>query len=554
MLGPPASGQAASGQAASGQGTFVLQATGVDSSWTWPASVASPEAALDAMHRGGFFGARVDSARADTLFASPGNQAVIANLTIEGVSVLSNRALTEGWTSRPDSAYDADRLDADLAAAAQRYAALGYVDAVLTADLDIEAGAVDVTVRVAEGRQAILEGVEVVGARRASRAFTSRVAGVEPGLPVEAVDVEGVRSALDATGLYAEVGEPILARSASGGLVLQVPVREAAPGTFDVVLGYLPPTAGRGGSVVGNGRVSLRNLFGGGRTADAEIVRNPGLTSAVDLSVRDPFAFGTAFGLAGRFAGEARDSTFSRQRYEVGVSYPVARGLSLVASLSREAVRPGVFGADSVGGRPRIRRTDATYLGVGVRFQRLDAPRSPRRGATLDLTVEQGRRGGEVAAALGDGVASSLRRLALAARGFVPTLPRQVAVVGVDAALVQAVAATEVYDEADLFRLGGAQSLRGYDEEAFVGRVVGRALAEYRVLLDAESFAFAFVDLGLAERPTLPGSEAETQWLPGYGAGLRVRTGVGLASVSYALNPDLALGRGKVHLGVALGL
>ena len=541
---------------ASGQDARALYVTGPDSSWAWSTPVVGPEAALTVLQRGGYFSARVDSVRAETLYATVVDRSVIANIDIQGASLLAADSITEKWVSQPRQPFDAGHLDADLALAARRYSARGYVDATLTTDLvpDPEAGTVDMIVRIAEGGAATVEGVEIVGARRASRAFASRVAGVAPGQSVEAVDGAEVRRALDATGLYAEVGEPVLARTASGALVLQVPVREAPPGTFDLVLGYLPPTAGGSGSVVGNGRVALRNLFGGGRAADVEVVRNPGLTSAVDLAVRDPFVFGTAFGLGGRFSGEARDSTYSRQRYEVDVSYPVARSLSLVASLSREAVRPGVFGADSVGGRPRVRRSDATYLGLGVVLQRLDAPRNPRQGGTLRLTVEQGRRGGEAVALVADGASRSLRRLRAEARGFLPTVARHTAVVGLDAALVQAAAVPEAYDEADLFRLGGAQSLRGYDEEAFLGRLVGRALAEYRVLLDAESFAFAFVDLGVVDRPALPDAEAETRWLPGYGAGMRVRTGVGLASVSYALNPDLPLGRGKVHLGLALGL
>lgn len=531
----------------------TLRVTGADSTWTWPDAVDAPEAALAALHRGGYLGARVDSARADTLFATPGRRAVVEQVAVEGASALSPEAVVEGWDTQPGQPYDADALDRDLAASAERFAALGYADAVLTADLAVtsDAQTVDLVVRVAEGEAAAVEGVELVGATRASRAFASRVAGVEAGAVVGDVDPEAVRQALDATGLYAEVGAPVWARTASG-LVLQVPIRAAAPGTFDAVLGYLPPAAGRAGSVVGTGRVSLRNLFGGGRAADVEVVRNPGLTSAVDLAVRDPFVFGTAFGLGARFMGEARDSTFSRQRYEAELGYPVARGLGLVASLGREAVRPGVFGADSVGGRPRVRRTDVTYLGLGMEVQRLDAPRNPRRGVALRLTVERGRRTGTASALVPEAAGRSLRRLRVQARAYVPALVRHTVVVGLDAAVVQAGA--EVYDEADLFRLGGARSLRGYDEEALAGRVVARALGEYRVLLDAASYAVAFADLGYVDRPPLPDAEAKTRWLPGYGIGMRVQTGLGLASVSYALNPDLPVGRGKVHLGLALGL
>ncbi len=42
--------------------------------------------------------------------------------------------------------------------------------------------------------------------------------------------------------------------------------------------------------------------------------------------------------------------------------------------------------------------------------------------------------------------------------------------------------------------------------------------------------------------------------LPGYGIGAQLRTGIGLATVTYALNPDLPATRGKVHVGLSVGL
>ena len=118
----------------------------------------------------------------------------------------------------------------------------------------------------------------------------------------------------------------------------------------------------------------------------------------------------------------------------------------------------------------------------------------------------------------------------------------------------QRVGAGAVVDEGDLVRFGGAASFRGYDEQALLARSYGRALAEYRLLIDDVSFAFAFVDAGALDRPAVPGAAADTRGLLGYGAGLRVRTGLGLATVTYALNPDLSLGRGKVHVGLTVGL
>ena len=521
-------------------------------------------AVLDTLAARGFPAARVDSVRGADVYAALGPATRVASVEVVGSEAVAAGRLRAGWATREGAVYSAPRLAADLRASALALAALGYADAVLVPTVTAgEGGAVAVSVRVDEGAPAEVAGVELVGARRPSRAFASRVAAVGPGASLADLDLGRVRAALDATRLYDEVGEPVVARTDDGRVVVQVPVREAPPGSFDAVLGVLTPADGRDLEVVGNGRVNLRNPFGGGRALDVELERNPGLASSFLLAARDPFVLGTPIAVGLRFEGESRGTPapFTRQRYAAEVGYALAPGLSLVAGLTAEAVRPGVAAGGVVGGgaggaegaAPPVRRSDALYVGAGVVLDRLDAPRNPRRGLALRLYAEGGRprsTSPDPTVLLETG---PRRRLDAAVRGYLPTFRRQAAVLGLDARVVQGGTA-DALDEGDLFRVGGARTLRGYDEEAFRGRAVGRLLAEYRLLFDADSYGLAFVDLGYVDRPALGATPPETRVLPGYGLGVRVRTGLGLASLSYALNPDLPLGRGKVHVGVAVGL
>ena len=539
--------------AGAAQPTWTLRAPAPDTTFVVSLVGADPAArALDVLHAEGRLQARVDSVRGDTVYATAGDGATVAALDVVGAGATPFDRTRPRWRTQTGGPFRPDDLAADLAATAAAYARAGYVGARLSPDVRVQDGGarVAITVRVDEGAPEALAGIELVGGRGAGRAFASRVAGVRAGMAVADVDLEGVRQALDGTGLYAAVGVPVLAQAAEG-LVLQVPVVEAPPGAVDVVVGFLPPADGAPGQLVGSGRLDLRNLLGGGRAVSVELVRNPGLVSSFDVAVRDPFVFGGPVGLGARFEGTSRDSTFSRQRIAVDLAYPLSRSTSLVASASGEAVRPGTFGAAEVNGVPRVRRSDALYLGAGVVYSALDRPQSPRRGVRLAVAVEQGRPRRALGEALVDeGVQ---RRLTASGRAFVPLGGRHGAVAGAEAT-VRASTAGARFDEADLVRIGGARTLRGYDEDAFVGRVVGRALAEYRLHLDALTYAFAFGDLGYVDRPELADRPAERRVLPGYGAGLRLQTGLGLASVSYALHPDLPLGRGKVHVGLAVGL
>lgn len=515
-----------------------------DSVWTAPAQDLS--AMIGRLSADGWLLARADSVRADTAFVTLGPRARVGQISIVGAEMLDGP--TRGWSTQPGGVFRPDSLRGDLQRTAARYASIGLASAQIVPDLQIsEDGAtVDVTVRIDEGPASPVVAVELVGGRGPNRAFASRRAGLNgPTAPAD-LDRQQIRRSLEASGLYTEVGDPTFALDGAD-LILQVPVVEAPPGVFDVVLGYLPPNGGAGGGVVGRGRVDLRNLFGGGRTASAELERTPGLASSFAVDVSDPFAFGTPFGLGASFAGEARDSTLSRQRFGVDVRYPVTPVLEAALSLARESIRPGTFGAQEVDGAPRIRRLDEVLVGVGFRLQRVDAVRNPRRGIVLTAVAEQGRTTG--------GDAGARRRLTARSRGYLPTLGRQTLVLGADAVVTQRDAGIGGRaDEGDLIRFGGATTFRGYDEASLLAGSYGRALAEYRLLFDDSSFAFGFVDAGVLDRPEVVGLASERRALFGYGAGVRVATGIGLATLTYALNPDLSAGRGKVHVGLAVGL
>lgn len=513
--------------------------------------------ALTVLADSGYVYARVDTIEDDrSIRLRPGRLARVRGIDVVGATALND--VTLWWGTQAGKAFRPRVLDADLAATAQRYLIEGYPEVELVPRLALDSAGVRLRVDVTEGPRAILSGVELVGSRRPSRALATRVSGLRAGTPFESFDPAALRADLEATGLFLDVGAPTLAVDGRRQLVVQVPVRDGPPGTFDLVLGYLPPVDASPGGVVGSGRLELRNPFGGGRRVDIRLDRTPGLVSAFDLAVADPFVAGLPVGLAGAFSGYGRDSTFSRQRVRLETKIRVAPGLSLSLSSARETVSPGSFGVTLVNQQQRVVRSFAWFAGVGLEFRAVDAPLNPRKGIVLAIDAEQGRR--RRTPDTGEQPPSSQlqRRMDLSGRVYIPTTSRQAAVLGIDGSAVLTSSSGDgdplIYDEGELLRIGGATSLRGYDEEAFLGNIVGRLLAEYRVLIGPQTFAFGFGDLGYVEMPDLPGRTARREGHVGYGAGIQIRTGIGLASVTYALNPDLPGSRGKVHVGLNIGL
>ncbi len=544
---------------------WTLMADGREVAWSLDRPL--PADSLDAVARAvlqrfqqdGYYYASIDSARMEgqavKLFATQGPRVEIASVEIIGVTTLDADRLRDQMETRPGRPLDPDVLRTDLDALLADYERAGYPLAQATlADVAIDEVGLHLTIQVTEGETPAFGGIELVPAGRTSPVFAARTAGLQPDTPLLAFDPDGIRRELEETGLFESVGTPELALGSDGTATVRVPATEAPPGTFDLVFGYLPPNSGEeGGSVVGNGSLLLRNLFGRGRSLGLQLVRNPGLVSSIDVRVADPFVFGLPLRLEAQFAGYQQDSTFQRQRFGVEAGYRFAPGLEGFVTASREFVEAGIAGVVLVEGRQRIPQADAFFAGVGVRYRRVDARLNPRRGLWLQTSLEQGVKRRDLAAdtaAIAEPVNISQQRLGAEARVFIPTLRRQVLVLGGDAAFLLG----DVYDDSDLFRYGGATSLRGYDEERFRGNIVGRGIIEYRYQIDRTSYAFLFTDLGYVERPVTAGIPANRSFRPGYGLGLQYRTPLGLVAVSYAFNPDDGPTRGKVHIGLSVGL
>ena len=104
----------------------------------------------------------------------------------------------------------------------------------------------------------------------------------------------------------------------------------------------------------------------------------------------------------------------------------------------------------------------------------------------------------------------------------------------------------------ELYRFGGATTLRGYREDQFTGNRLLWTNLEYRYLLGRRSYAFLFTDIGYYLRDELLalGLVEATAVKIGYGLGITFETALGLLGVSYALGEGDTFNKGKIHFGL----
>ena len=412
-----------------------------------------------------------------------------------------------------------------------------------------------VRIDVGRGPLTRITDIRLDGDIRTKPGFVRQLTGLTRGHPASGVDLDDIRSSILRGGFHRHVGRPGFELTSDSTAHILVPVSPRSPGSFDMVMGFLPAKDGSSSQLIGNGHIELLNAFGFGRVFGARISRLPGQASSVRLNAEDPMFLGLPVRLAGSFDGYQEDSTYSKISLGMGASLRIEKGSEIGVRYSRESTRPGQSGSNLLSGLQSVASSSVNFWGVEIRFQKVDNPAQPRRGMTFESLLQRGiRTSSRRIVVVGDTlrIASNdvQERLTMKTRVYQPIKGRLSIVAGVDLGIIR----SDDLDESELFLIGGASSLRGYDENRFRGKTVARSLLEARAFIDEVSYGFVFLDLGFVDRPTSEGEANLEEWYPGFGFGFVMDTSLGPVSISYAMNSEDPLSQGRVHIGMSFGL
>jgi len=416
-------------------------------------------------------------------------------------------------------------------------------------------GGFSVQMEVDRGPLTRVTGVRLEGDDRTRPGIVRQLTGLSRGDSAAGVDLEDIRTSVLRGGFHRQVGRPGFELVSDSTAQVVVPVNPRSPGSFDLVMGFLPATDGSSSQLIGNGHIELLNAFGLGRVFGARVSRLPGQTSSVRLNAEDPMFLGLPVRLAGSLDGYQEDSTYSKITLGMGASLRMEKGSEIGVRYSRESTRPGQSGALLFSGVQKVASSSVNFWGVQMTIVKVDNPFQPRKGISFESLLQRGTRNSNRKSVVsGDTLRTASNdvqeRLTLKMRVYQPIKRRLSIVAGMDLGIIR----SEDLDESELFLLGGAASLRGYDENRFRGQTVARSLLETRAFIDEVSYGFLFVDLGYVDSGKSDGLAGSGKWYPGFGFGFVMDTSLGPVSISYAMNSEDPLSQGRVHIGMSFGL
>jgi len=306
---------------------------------------------------------------------------------------------------------------------------------------------------------------------------------------------------------------------------LVVRVREARTARVEGGMGYGPQ--GAGARLTGALGLNIHNVAGAGRLGQLSWKRAGVGASDLKVLLQEPWVLNKPFSAEIELAAVER-SGYSEWVLGMGATLRAWEEGSLRGKVSRGHVVPDSLGIGI------YEESDRWALSMSAILDYRDGVWNPRRGWVGEAAFELGRVEGTRAAVI-------RRMQSVSVQAFYQVGERYVwGILGRGMWVSQSGGLPR---EARI-RLGGANSIRGYREEAFWTTKAGWISLEWRYLVGEHSRLFAFLDAGLLE--DLSGGVAPV----GYGAGMALHSKMGMLGLDMAWARADGFGDGKVHVRV----
>jgi outer membrane protein insertion porin family len=407
---------------------------------------------------------------------------------------------------------------------------------------------VDIYLKFNPGLESRIDKVEVRGNESTEDYVVIRELRLDEGEKYSQEKIEKFPNRLNRLRFFEPVATPQFYLGSDNKGVLLVNIRERRTNNFDGIIGYVPPARdNETGYITGLVNVSLRNLFGTGRAAAfrwRKIDRN---SQELEIKYLEPWLFSFPLNVNLSFYQRQQDTIYVQRTFTGELEYLATEDVSAGVFVTSESTIP------TLTENPVFTVFNSSSLTTGVNFKidTRDDPLAPTSGIFFLNSYKFSRKsitGPEQFITEAIETNLNLQRFEATIAWFYELFRRQVIALDINGKELQGT----FFEESDLFRLGGTNSLRGYREDQFLGNRIFWSNLEYRFFLTRRTFAFLFFDTGYYLRNASEQKQLQKleEFKTGYGLGLNLETAIGVLAVSFALAKGDSFSEGKIHFGI----
>lgn len=445
----------------------------------------------------------------------------------------------------------------------------GYPFAQLFLDsIAIDQASVSAILKIDRGPLYHIDSIRVYGDAKVDNDFLQRYLDIKNGSIYNKKKLDGISKRI-AELSYVQEEKPSNLSLLGTGSVLNLYLKNKRSSQVNVLVGFLPnsnASAEKKFVVTGEANVLLKNAFSGGETIGLNWQHLQAASPRLSLLYQHPFVFHSSVGLNLAFDMFRKDSAFLNIHMRAGADYAVSETQTATLFIQKRQTIVNTFDTARVKQTmqlPQDADVSATNLGVAYSTNTTDYRFNPRTGVETTITIAAGtkklKKNSQILELKDDvhpdydfehlydtvKLKSYQVRINGSAARYLRLGKVSVLKTGVSAGFFSS---GNIFRN-ELFQIGGARLLRGFDEESqYVSQYVVPSV-EYHYLIGLNSFFLGFVDGGWARHPL----EKVAHTYIGAGAGLSFETKAGIFNIVWAVGKrddgTLNLRQSKIHLG-----
>ena len=397
----------------------------------------------------------------------------------------------------------------------------------------IDAGVIDVTMRVVVGPFTSFDTCEVGGVDPQTAAYLVRISDIQPGRRFSNRSIETSKRIFRSHRFLAvDDSVDLVFRDDFSRCIPVFKLRQLPTNLIEGSLGYQPAYAGQSAFVRGFARLEFENLLGRGRRFSIRYNKKDPLSHEVAIGFHQPFVFYQPLAVSADLEQLKFDSLYQMISLDAEVEYGEARNVSVRVSggwgryTPQGSVFRGIYHSRrwwwGIGSTVNLNAGDLLQvfdldISYGIKRQYRFAGFAPEDARTTDTRLE----GGYI---LETPLIGSLRQsLSVSGAGIVTD--------------------ESVIPPSDLYKLGGVRNLRGYREDQFFCERYALFTAQPELELATGASFHLFSDGAWMRQST---DDAIFRW--GAGAGFEFLLPTGKLLIDVAWGKGNSFGDGKLYV------
>ena len=410
-----------------------------------------------------------------------------------------------------------------------------------------------------------IDTIRILGQTKVKRAFLKNYLGIKTGRVYNEANVKNISNRLKQL-QFAEPIQPHTVEFQNGKAGINVFLKDRKASQFNLLIGLLPGSSGKKVLITGDAKIHLFSPFGMGEELYLAWQSLQPKTQQLNVRVSYPYLVGLPLGLSARFELYKRDTSYIDLDGDYGIQYQIIGSNYLKASLrNKNTIILNVDTAYIRNTRRLPQNLDVVSNEFALEYylQNLDYRFNPTSGYVLTVGGSAGvkkiRKNNAITTLFDEQADTTFAllydtvrlksfqfRFNLAIEKYWRLAARHTIKTNASGGYFFS---RNIFDN-EKYRLGGVNSLRGFDDQSIFTPYYAMGNVEYRFLISKNSYFSAFFNAAMVE-DTRPGKLFDFPY--GFGAGAAVETKAGIFGITYAMGTQLGNklnGKSsKIHFG-----